>query len=139
MATKVEKFESMYVADPNSGCWLWLASTNVRGYGNFCADGKVYRAHRWAYEALVGPVPRHLVLDHKCRVHCCVNPAHLEPVTQRENILRGMAPAALQAARTHCIHGHELSGSNLYVKPNGARQCIPCRRETDKRRPRNGN
>ncbi len=73
-------------------CWLWTGSKND-GYGKFrpVANQRPVLAHRYAYELLVGPIPRDLTLDHLCRVHSCVNPEHLEPVTRRENILRGKA------------------------------------------------
>lgn len=77
--TKVNKTES---------CWLWERGTNG-GYGMYWFRGRNIAAHRFAYEALVGPIPEGLELDHTCRVKRCVNPAHLEPVTHRENILRG--------------------------------------------------
>lgn len=76
------------------GCWLWLASTDTKGYGLFGAEGKLSKAHRYAYELLVGPIPEGLVLDHLCRVRHCVNPDHLEPVTTYENILRGEGACA---------------------------------------------
>lgn len=128
------RFMDKVEPEPNTGCWLWAASTTPRGYGEFGQGGKIRRAHKWLYEQTRGHVPVGLVLDHKCRTPSCVNPEHLEPVTQRVNILRGTAPAALQAQQSHCIHGHELAGDNLYTKPNGARQCKACRRETDRRR-----
>lgn len=71
------------------GCWLWTASLTHNGYGKFWVDGAVVRAHRWIYEQLVGPIPDGLHLDHVhergCRSRRCVNPAHLEPVTNEEN------------------------------------------------------
>jgi len=73
-------------------CWLWIGTVNSTGYGYFQTGGrgtKKARAHRYAYEFLVGPIPKGLVLDHLCRVKICVNPEHLQPVTQRENVLRG--------------------------------------------------
>ena len=75
--------------DITEDCWLWTASTNF-GYGQFYAHKRNYRPHRYAYELLVGEVPDGLVLDHLCRVRHCVNPAHLEPVTHRTNINRGV-------------------------------------------------
>lgn len=71
-------------------CWVWLGSHD-RGYGHFGVDGGYVRAHRWAWEALVGPIPPGLVLDHLCRNPSCVNPDHLEPVTRAENTRRGIA------------------------------------------------
>lgn len=130
-----ERFFDKVMPVTESGCWLWMASCTPQGYGEFWDGYRVQRAHRWAYFHFVEAQPAELVLDHLCRVRNCVNPAHLEPVLQRTNVLRGECPAAKQARQTHCIHGHELVGDNVYRKPNGARQCVACRRETDRRRP----
>ena len=100
--------------EPNSGCWLWDRAISQTGYGNICVDGKYRGAHRVVYEALVGPIPEGLHLDHRCRVRACVNPNHLEPVSQRENSLRGVGAAAVNARQTHCRHGHELTPENTY-------------------------
>jgi len=71
-------------------CWLWTGGNDRRGYGRFSdADQRQVLAHRFAYELLVGPIPEGLDLDHLCRVPACVNPAHLEPVTNAENHRRG--------------------------------------------------
>jgi hypothetical protein len=83
--------------EKTDGCWFWRARIIATGYGSFSLDGRKVMAHRFAYELLVGPIPEDLELDHLCRVRHCVNPAHLEPVTHRENILRGMRAAAQQA------------------------------------------
>jgi hypothetical protein len=127
-----------------SCCWLWTASTN-KGYGKFVVSTRVHvEAHRWLYEQLVGPIGPGLQLDHLCRVTRCVNPDHLEPVTQRENMLRGDGPSAVNARKTHCIHGHAFTPENTYVppkRPNG-RDCRECMRrraaETARRRRRSG-
>ena len=129
-----DRFWSFVHTEPNSGCWIWCGARHQRGYGSFYADGVVHRAHRWAFEHFRGPVPANLVIDHRCRNPSCVNPDHLEPVTQRTNVLRGGAPAAGQHQQTRCVHGHALVGANVYTKPNGARQCKTCRRATDARR-----
>jgi len=108
-------------------CWLWTASTQGRGYGAMWNGERMILAHRWAYQSLVGPIPEGLELDHLCRVRNCVNPAHLEPVTRKENILRGESDPAKRARQTHCKRGHLLSGDNLYVvPPNGYRRCREC-------------
>ena len=106
-------------------CWLWVATTATAGYGTFRVQRRSIRAHRWAYEQLVGPIPKGLVTDHLCRVRRCVNPAHIELVTIGENVLRGNAPSARQARQTHCKRGHELSVSNIYMY-DGARICRAC-------------
>lgn len=71
---------------------------------------------------------------HLCRVRHCVNPAHMEPVTIRQNVLRGEGNAAQNARKTHCVHGHPLEGDNLKVTPKGWRVCLTCRRERKRQR-----
>lgn len=111
-------------------CWLWLGTKNA-GYGQFWDGAKTVRAHRWSYEFHIGPVPTGLVLDHLCRNPSCVNPHHLEPVTVRENTMRGEAPTAENAAKTHCKRGHPFDQENTYVVPGtpGWRHCQICVRE----------
>lgn len=111
------------------GCWEWTASK--RGdYGQFgLREGVIVPAHRYAYEYLVSPIPDGLVIDHLCRNTVCVNPEHLEPVTNVENIMRGESRPARNARKMQCVHGHRLSGVNLYVAPgSGKRQCRICRK-----------
>lgn len=122
------------VLTPNAdGCMLWTGATS-RGYGRFKLGPKTVAAHRLAYALLVGPLPDALVLDHVkargCRSTRCVNVLHLEPVTQQENTVRGMAGAvnaARQKAITHCPAGHEYDRLNTYVSPKGKRGCRACR------------
>ena len=83
------------------------------------------QSHTYAWELANGPIPAGLQLDHLCRVGLCVNPAHLEPVTGRVNTLRGTSPAAVNAAKTHCINGHLLDGDNLYLE-GSKRKCRTC-------------
>lgn len=125
--TVLDRFHSAYKVDPDTGCWLWQRPLNPQGYGWFKLDGKDSGAHRAAYQLLVGQIPDGLVLDHLCRVRNCVNPAHLEPVTQRENTMRGVAPNVLAHHRNECVYGHELVGDNVFTE-DGVRRCRTCRR-----------
>jgi hypothetical protein len=113
------------------GCWEWLGATHD-GYGAFESGSRrstrrMVIAHRWSYEAVVGPIPEGLHLDHLCRVRSCVNPAHLEPVTQRENTER--AVESRHGARC----AHPRTPETLYVRPNGWRECRLCRRASQVR------
>jgi len=133
--TSLERIERFWTyVNKTPTCWLWTGAT-LNGYGRFGrGPGQTTGvAHRMAYEQLVGPIPAGLHLDHLCRVHACVNPAHLEPVTCRENLLRGETITARRAAQTSCLRGHAFDGENTYVAPNGCRDCRTCRREADRR------
>ena len=125
--TVSDRFLAKIVADPH-GCWIWQSGTNAKGYGQFKVDGRAVRAHRFAYELLVGPIPDGLELDHLCRVRNCVNPAHLEPVTHTENVRRGESFSAINMGKTHCPAGHTYDAENTYVTPNGKRNCRTCHR-----------
>ncbi|MEU4967832.1 HNH endonuclease signature motif containing protein [Streptomyces smyrnaeus] len=115
-------------------CWEWTGELSEKGYGRTQRKGRYTGAHRAVYEHLVGPIPEGLVLDHLCRNPPCVNPAHLEPVTNRDNILRGIGVGAINAQKTHCIRGHEFTPENtLRLGPNwpggpDRRACRTCRR-----------
>jgi hypothetical protein len=131
LPTRLERFREKYVEDEKSGCWLWTAATSVKGYGQFhMGDGGLVHAHRAAWTLLVGPIPDGATIDHLCRKRACVNPDHLEPVSIGENVLRGDTITARNAAKTHCPQGHPYSGDNLRIRPDGARECRACRRES---------
>lgn len=118
-------------------CWLWTGAQFKKGYGQFPNDGRSVSAHRWAYERLEGPIPEGLVIDHLCRVPACVNPAHLEPVTQWENTMRGRSESSRHAAQTHCVNGHEFTPENTYMrKDRYGRCCKACFRERRRARER---
>lgn len=127
------------------GCWYWTAARYASGYGRFrlgsMHDGtrRVATAHRLAYETMVGAVPAGLELDHLCRNRACVNPAHLEPVTRRENLLRGATIPAGNAAKTHCPKGHAYDARNTRTTKDGSRVCRRCVvRHVTERRERRG-
>lgn len=124
------RFEKFVERVPEGGCWLWIGGLNADGYGLFClSKRKQVSAHRWIYKYLVGTIPVDKELDHLCRVRCCVNPAHLEPVFHRENVMRGNGVAAKHAAKTHCAYGHLLE----YQPNTNRRFCRECSRASNKR------
>ena len=135
-----ERFADFVSPEPNSGCHLWLGGTSHDGYariGTGVGKSGAY-AHVFAWERLHGQKPKAMDLDHLCRVRCCVNPAHLELVTRRENLARGIGGGPANAAnklrlraRTHCNHGHEFTPENTGYSHGGKhRYCRACARKS---------
>jgi hypothetical protein len=128
-----------------SGCWLWEGKPNKSGYGQVRDRGRWPVVHKIVYEALVGPVPDGLQLDHLCHdprtcnlgEECphrrCVRPSHMTPVTPKQNTLRSNAVTALNGAKSQCVNGHEFTEENTYIRPKGGRTCRVCTRLASKR------
>ncbi len=121
--------------EKTGACWLWTGAL-AGGSGQFWAGGKLVQAHRWAYEQANGPIPEGLTLDHLCRNRACVEVTHLEPVTNRVNILRGIGATALNARKARCKRGHRFTPENIYTRENGGRNCRQCKRARDRSRAR---
>lgn len=121
--------------DKTNSCWMWMGTIHSTGYGHFKLDKKNLKAHRISYLLTYGDFPV-LPLDHLCRNRACVNPIHLEPVSHRVNILRGIGPAAILARRTKCNKGHLFSDfGRIRIennRNNPSRRCVMCVRETSK-------
>lgn len=132
-----ERLLARTLAGPG-GCLLWQGALTPNGYGTLSRGTAPNRtrwlAHRYAYTLAVGPVPTGLDLDHLCRVRACINPEHLEPVTRRENLLRGQTINAIRAAQTSCVNGHPFDEANTARRPDGTRRCRACHREQERRR-----
>ena len=124
---------------PN-GCIDWTGNKNKRGYGKFTlyltgGIPQYFRAHRYAYILVNGPIPEGLEIDHLCKRPSCVNPAHLEAVTPKVNVQRSRTPQLTAArnkarsqAQTHCAHGHEYTPENTLRFPSQTgRRCRTCR------------
>lgn len=122
-------------SEPITGCWLWLGSVTPNGCGKIKWRGRYMSTHRLAYTLAGGTLLPGLVIDHLCRQVCCVNPCHLQQVTQRENVFRTNAMSVRNARKTHCNDGHPFAGDNLRIAASGERVCRTC----DRRRSRIGN
>jgi hypothetical protein len=130
--------KSVLTPSPNPNlrdfCWVWLGS-KTGGYGQISVDYRPWRLHRFVYETLKSSIPDGKILDHLCRVRTCWNPNHLELVTNKENVLRGIGVTAINAAKTHCHMGHLLAGGNLIENAN-RRNCRTCKNERQRERRR---
>lgn len=136
-----------YIDMTADGCWIWTGARSTGNYGRIFFGGRVLQAHRVVYQLHRGPIPEGLELDHICHTadtscpggeSCphrpCVNPDHLQPVTGRENKVRGRSPAAKYAANTHCPQGHPFSPENTYIW-RSSRICRTCRVAAQRKMP----
>lgn len=106
-----------------NGCWLWTGVRDWHGYGQLTVGGKRTRAHRYIYEAVVGKIPDGLQIDHLCFNKACVNPKHLEAVTNRENISRARARARVLPTGVYLNHASgskyralkQMEGHTYYI------------------------
>jgi hypothetical protein len=134
-----DRLMSKCISEPNSGCWLWTDSLSTYGYGRIRVGKRVRKAHQVSYEIHVGPIPEGLHLDHLCAVRACINPAHLEPVTCRENLLRSPATlAGINVRKDTCKRGHPFDDENtiVYVRRDRSgpmRRCRTCEASRGKR------
>lgn len=142
LADRVEAGEQKYWRDPrlpdrfwekikvdlHTGCWLWTAHINLKGYAQFFW-GKQKRAHRVAYEELIREIPEELVCDHICETRHCVNPNHMQIISSQENIRKS---PKWEGRKTHCPYGHPYAGDNLKIDKRGHRECRACRRKRNR-------
>lgn len=140
---KVDPIETLHkgISVTRTGCWQWSGALNRDGYGVLTVDRKPYRAHRFAYERLVGEIPDGLELDHLCRNRACVRPSHLEPVTPQVNTHRGFGPSGINSRVERCNRGHEFAPENtLWMnsrsRPRPYRRCRTCNVENCRARRR---
>lgn len=148
---KGEEFEQLHQFEADDGlivirplkpepkltdCWIWAGPVNEKGYGmvSFTISGKqrTFRPHRVMYELAHGIIPDGLVIDHLCRTPLCINPEHLEAVTQAENVRRGKL-GVLFGDQKYCNNGHELTEENSQIRisktiGNRYKRCLTCRR-----------
>ena len=132
--TEMERFMSKVVPEPNSGCWLWMGSANISGYGRFSPyREKAKFAHRWLFEKTTGITLGSLHLCHKCDTPACVNPTHMFPGAAKDNLQDASRKGRLKRKPWYvtplhkkCYKGHPLVPGNIVMERNGARRCLEC-------------
>ncbi len=121
-------------------CWNWVGAKSYEGYGLFWFRKRLDGAHRYSYTFFKQEIPDGFTIDHLCLNHSCVNPDHLEAVSNRENTLRGNSKSSINARKTHCLRGHPFNEENTVLSIQHGdkikRQCKVCRRARDNKRNR---
>lgn len=130
------------VVTPRPDCRIWVRATR-HGYGCISIDGQMKQVHRVVWELVNGPIPDGMTIDHLCRVKACVNPEHLEVVTQAENVARAVPfrprssttrrSTVTPTLRSECLNGHEYTDDNTREDRQGRRVCIECLRKRRRR------
>lgn len=111
-----ERFESKYIPEPNSGCWLWTAAVHRNGYGKFGIGRKLHLAHRVSWEIYRGEKPLGRNVLHSCDMPCCVNPDHLFLGSQYDNI-----KDAISKGRMPCkLSDQDVRNIRLSTESNAA-------------------
>lgn len=131
--TTSERIKALSI-EREGGCWIWQRSTTRNGYPRIRVGGRTRLAHRVAYETFIGPIPDGLHIDHTCFQSLCVNPAHLEAVTQAENNRRSWQAGRVTTDKAQAAHVSASKvrqfcrrGSHRWVA--GQKQCGECARE----------
>lgn len=114
--------------DKTPSCWIWTGWSNGRYPGFSIGRTKVY-AHRFSYELANGPIPEGMTIDHLCRNKMCVNPAHLEAVTNQQNVLRGDSPRVMSQRRRP---DQQFCGTGRHLWVQGAKRCAACKLEANR-------
>jgi hypothetical protein len=127
-----ERFESKYIPEPNSGCWIWTDQCHYSGYGHFRLKNKTIRAHRMSWMIYKGEIPSNLIVCHKCDIKCCVNPDHLFLGSFKDNMVDKVNKKRHFFRKDFCKHGHKLDEKNIYSFTNkygySRRECKECMR-----------
>jgi len=125
-APPIDRFWRFVSPEPMSGCWLWAGTMMANGYAGLQIGRQAVRAHRFAYEALVGPIPPGLMLDHVCHQRMCVNPAHLRPATRRQNMsnLRGKSSGRYSSTHTGVSWDSERKKWAAHIRIDGRHLCL---------------
>ena len=134
----IERFLAK-ISISDSSCWNWTASKNHNGYGQININCKMIRSHRFIFEYYYNVIINStLEIDHLCRNTSCVNPEHLEVVTNLENVQRGLTGKINHhnSKKTHCLNDHEFNKENTYISGKGSRECRVCHKNRERQRKR---